>query len=384
MATIPDALLTLLNEAGARNSKSDMALLQAIHDHSMSLGASCSAKESALPVTSGLKLTESAVMTEAIPVQEAYKSGYQIKLIAPGKGSSAFYPAEVLKRDGPTVFKAGTHVYMNHPTKAEEAARPEGDVKNLAAVLTKDAYWLESHKEGPGLYSEIKPFADHAQSIDEKAPYVGMSIRAAGIAESGQKKDGLPILKQLTSAESVDIVTRAGAGGMILTEAAKAATPQEVSEMDATEVTKLVEAAVSKATAPLLAETALLKERAAKGDAVLEATKLLEKVTLPQSAKARVIEQAVSNLPMKDGALDVAKFTETVNAFAKSEGEYIGSFSGNRVQGMGSAPAVDPKEAERLKEAAVRTQAQAEEVFAGFGMSEAAAKITALSFKEAA
>lgn len=384
MATIPDALLTLLNEAGARNSKSDMALLQAIHDHAGSLGASCSAKESALPVTSGLKLTESAVMTEAIPVQEAYKSGYQIKLIAPGKGSSAFYPAEVLKRDGPTVFKAGTHVYMNHPTKAEEAARPEGDVKNLAAVLTKDAYWLESHKEGPGLYSEIKPFADHAQSIDEKAPYVGMSIRAAGIAESGQKKDGLPILKQLTSAESVDIVTRAGAGGMILTEAAKAATPQEVSEMDAAEVTKLVEAAVSKATAPLLAETALLKERAAKGDAVLEATKLLEKVTLPQSAKARVIEQAVANLPMKDGALDVAKFTETVNAFAKSEGEYIGSFSGNRVQGMGSAPAVDPKETERLKEAAVRTQAQAEEVFAGFGMSEAAAKITALSFKEAA
>lgn len=384
MATIPDALLTLLNEAGARNSKSDMALLQAIHDHAGSLGASCSAKESALPVTSGLKLTEAAVMTEAIPVQEAYKSGYQIKLIAPGKGSSAFYPAEVLKRDGPTVFKAGTHVYMNHPTKAEEAARPEGDVKNLAAVLTKDAYWLESHKEGPGLYSEIKPFADHAQSIDEKAPYVGMSIRAAGIAESGQKKDGLPILKQLTSAESVDIVTRAGAGGMILTEAAKAATPQEVSEMDAAEVTKLVEAAVSKATAPLLAETALLKERAAKGDAVLEATKLLEKVTLPQSAKARVIEQAVANLPMKDGALDVAKFTETVNAFAKSEGEYIGSFSGNRVQGMGSAPAVDPKETERLKEAAVRTQAQAEEVFAGFGMSEAAAKITALSFKEAA
>jgi len=32
--------------------------------------------------------------------------------------------SEVLKRDGPKVFKSGTHVYLNHPTAAEEAQRP--------------------------------------------------------------------------------------------------------------------------------------------------------------------------------------------------------------------------------------------------------------------
>ena len=51
----------------------------------------------------------------------------KLKLIAPGKGSSAFYPAEVLKRDGPKTFTKGTHIYINHATSAEEAkARPEG------------------------------------------------------------------------------------------------------------------------------------------------------------------------------------------------------------------------------------------------------------------
>ncbi len=165
-----------------------------------------------------LKLVESAAMSETIALREA-KSDYEIKLIAPGKGSSAFYPAEVLKRDGPKVFKAGTHIFTNHPTAAEEAARPEGDVRNLAGVLTSNAVYHESHTKGPGLYGRIKVFADHAQMVEEKAAHVGLSIRASGIAESGAGRDGVPILKSLTAAHSIDVVTRAGAGGMILTEA---------------------------------------------------------------------------------------------------------------------------------------------------------------------
>jgi len=72
-------------------------------------------KESGAAKTGAVRLVESAATLETIRLQEA-RADYEIKLIAPGKGSSAFYPAEVLKRDGPQVFKAGTHVYLNHPT----------------------------------------------------------------------------------------------------------------------------------------------------------------------------------------------------------------------------------------------------------------------------
>ena len=174
-----------------------------------------------------LKLTESAATLETIRLQEA-RADYEIKLIAPGKGSSAFYPSEVLKRDGPGVFKAGTHVYLNHPTKAEESQRPEGDVKAWQACCpTTAATYHEAHAKGPGLYARMKVFADHGQLVEEKAAHVGMSIRAEGKAESGQKRDGLPVLTHLLSAESVDVVTRAGAGGMILTQSAAGPIAQE-------------------------------------------------------------------------------------------------------------------------------------------------------------
>jgi hypothetical protein len=183
-------------------------------------------KESAKTTVGTLALVESASTLETIVLKEA-KADYGIKLIAPGKGSSAFYPKEVLERDGPKVFKAGTHVYLNHPTAAEEASRPEGDVKNLAGVLTTSAVYNEAGASGPGLYARMKVFADHAQTVEEKAPHVGMSIRASGIAESGKSKDGLPVLKELTSAESVDVVTKAGAGGMILQEGARPVSAKE-------------------------------------------------------------------------------------------------------------------------------------------------------------
>ena len=101
-------------------------------------------------------------------------------------------------------------MYLNHPTAAEESAPPEGDVKNLAGVLTGNAYYLESHAKGPGLYGRMKVFADHRQLVEEKAAHVGMSIRAAVWREANKQHDGLPILKELTSAESVDVVTRSG------------------------------------------------------------------------------------------------------------------------------------------------------------------------------
>lgn len=378
-------------EAGRRNSTRDLKQLQSIHDASMALGATCGMKESAPGSAASLNLTESASTVDRIVLKEA-KSDYEIKLISPGKGSSAFYPAEVLRRDGPEVFGAGTHVYLNHPTAAEEAQRPEGDVANLAGVLTTGAVYHESHPKGEGLYARMKVFADHASAVEEKAAFVGMSIRASGIAEAGGKmRDGVPVLKKLTAAQSVDVVTRAGAGGMILTEAAKPQNSQEVS-MTETEVTKLVEsavaAAVAKAVETTVAKTAgtvqSLTERAIRGDAREEGARLLESVSLPASSKARVIETCLRDLPIKEGALDSAKFIDLICAEAKREGSYVAGLVGaGRVTGLGASSAViiDPAaaEARRVAEAAAseRDLKESAATFERLGMSASAALIAA-------
>ena len=298
---------------------------------SLPKSAEKSTKESAAPVTGTLKLSESVAFESDIQLQEAFAPTKEIKLIAPGKGSSAFYPAEVLKRDGPKVFKAGTPMRIDHPTRAEEASRPEGSVKDWGAVLESDAVWRDDHKQGPGLYGRIKPFSDYAQMIEEKGPYAGVSIRANGnaVMEAGKPKmrEGVPVLAELTSAEGVDMVTRAGAGGMFLQESARAA--EEVQDVTAEEIQKLVESAVSNAVNPY-------RERALRGDATVLANRILSGVSFTESQKQFVIEESLRNaLPIDGDKLDEKKFSDLVVAEAKRFGAAIGT--GGKVRGLGAA-----------------------------------------------
>lgn len=327
-------------------------------------------RQSSAPSQS-IALTESAATLENIVLKES-KADYEIKLIAPGPGSSAFYPKEVLQRDGPKVFTAGTHVYLNHPTSAEEAARPEGDVRNLAGVLSTGATYSESHPKGPGLYARMKVFADHAQTVEEKAPHVGMSIRASGVAESNKKQNGLPVLKELTSAESVDVVTRAGAGGMILTEAARP-NSQEV-DMTTEEIKALVEsatkAAVTEALAAVAKPVSLLETRALRGDAVVEANKILAPLTLHEAFKAEVVANSLRDIPIKEGALDIPAFTALVTTEAKRLGSLSATLTrSGQVVDMGVPIQEAPKDQkpEDIMAGSVKT-------FMRLGLSEAAAK----------
>ena len=321
-----------------------------------------------------LRLFESASILETIILQEA-KADYEIKLIAPGAGSTAYYPKEVLERDGPKVFKAGTHVYLNHPTAAEEASRPEGDVENLAGVLSSNAVYHEAHAKGPGLYARMKVFQDHAQTVEEKAPHVGMSIRASGVAESGKTREGRPVLKELTSAESVDVVTRAGAGGMILTESARAANSQEV-DMTEADVTRLIES-----------RTAPLRARALRGDALVEASRVLAPLDgFHEAAKQEVINRLLERadtFPLKEGELDTVKFGELVMAEAKRVAAFLGQVAPSSVRGLGIAAPVEIDAKEAKKQAKLlREQAEAEEedtinVFESLGMPKGAAQLAA-------
>jgi hypothetical protein len=331
-----------------------------------------------------LKLMESSNWKEetlALIEASGAPSEMEIKLIAPGAGSSAFYPKEVLQRDGPRVFTKGTHVYVNHPTAAEEAARPEGDWHKLAGALSTDAYWKEDGKHGPGLYGKALFTSDYAPLVKEKAAFTGMSIRASGKAESGTKKNGLPVLTELTSAESVDIVTRAGAGGMVLSEAAKSANSnREVEDMNVEELNRLVESAVTKGVS---SATAPLRERLLKADATTEAMRLLEGVALPAKAKELIMQNVVErgDIPAtSDGELNTKKFREAVDAEMQRVGQLVSELSGGgRVFTMGQAEPSkqELKEAKRDKKAAKEARKGAVSIFESLGMDSEAAKIAA-------
>jgi hypothetical protein len=345
-----------------------MAALQAIHDHAGNLGANCSMAEGAKTTeTPDLKLNESAVSTEDMQLVEATAGSYEVKLIAPGKGSTAYYPPDVLKRDGPKAFPAETKVYLNHPTAATESeGAGNRDIKRLAGVLAGPAEWHESHKAGPGLYSRVKVFSDHAQTFNEKAKYLGMSIMANGrqVVEAGKKvfKDGVPLLAELIHGESVDVVPMAGAGGLILTEAASTAESQHGGEMDAAEIKKLQEA----------------NARIAKRLAVAEAREVvgskLKSLRLSESRKVAITERAVSNVPLtEDGELD----TKAMDTLIEAEIQYAASLmeGGVKVTGMGSGTA-------QLTEAQ-KTQMESEEAAAAEKLSQRFAKRMGVKTKEA-
>ena len=135
------------------------------------------------------------------------------------QGASAYYPAEVLRRDGPRVFRAGTKVYIDHPTVSEASDRPERSIRDLAGRLATDATYDED-----GLYAVVEVYPHWAPVIEAMADDIGMSIRASGLVEASRDpRIPGPIVTKLTEAQSVDFVTTPGAGGRIveLLEAAR-------------------------------------------------------------------------------------------------------------------------------------------------------------------
>lgn len=338
-------------------------------------------REAAASETAELELTGDVIpLREGAVTQDG--TAY-LKLISPGRGSSGFYPAEVLKRDGPKVFPEGTKNFWNHQTPQEEAARPEGSLNDLASVLTEDAHYEENGPAGPGLYARAKVFEHFRGPVDSLAKHIGMSIRANGKAREGKAPDGKtgPIIEQLTKGVSVDYVTTPGAGGKILQlfEAARVAPANSTEEggaedmVDAAEFQKLKEsaAAAEKRLATAEAEARKLRERMALSDARGEVAAYFGTVRVSEAIQTRVTGRLMAGtIPLTEtGELDVAKFKPMIEAEAKDELAYVARLGGDRtVVGMGAVPDADPKKIAESFDAALNDLA------ATMGLSESARK----------
>ncbi len=165
----------------------------------------------------------------AFAVAPSKGNKWRVKVIESGWGSSGYYSPEVLAAYGPAVFKAGTKVYMNHPSMSEARERPERDVHQLAGKLTSDAVFSES-----GLVADIEFYSHYAPIIKEMAGDVGLSIHAFGEVKVGEAegREG-PIIETLVAdpLTSVDVVTVAGAGGKFLSLLESYTRKDEVSEL---------------------------------------------------------------------------------------------------------------------------------------------------------
>ena len=295
----------------------------------------------------------------------------RIKLIQPGWGSSGYYPKAVLERDGPKVFGAGTKMFLDHPTPAEEAQRPEGSLQTLAASLATPAKFEEDAKHGPGLYAMAHVGDRHKQFIEDFGPQIGVSIRASGKGRMGEAegREGL-IISSLLVGKSVDFVTEAGAGGRVLELYESARTPvrQEDSSMTP-EQEKALKEAGERATAAE-ATIAKLQVGLRLAEAERQVGMALRDSGLPEVAQQRLMATLPLNPPATaDGSLDRTQLGTRISEAIKAEHAYVVSLSGNRpVRGMGEAGAVQTRE---VKPEDLAAQ------FVRLGMSESAAKVAA-------
>lgn len=345
------------------------------------------------------------IESDVVPLEEKAVDGdgnALVKIISPGWGTSGYYSPQVLERDA-GVYRAGTHMYWDHPTATEAKERPERSLRDLAGELVEDGRYITDGPTGPGVYAKAKVFGSYRGAVEELAPHIGTSHRASGVRKYGEAegKKG-HIIEKLTSAASVDFVTQPGRGGEIvqLFEAARerAALEIEWSSVDLDGLKRnrpdVVEALRSEMRSAVYGEKEKLEEERMDAEdkakeleeniATLESEKaslesekserddeiarLKETIVLresrdfvsgkvgesdlPDITKSRLVE-SISKHPVlgEDGTLDTDKYSQKIDEAIKVEKEYIAKLTGTgdgKVKGMGSTDSGDGKS--RLRE----------------------------------
>lgn len=261
------------------------------------------------------KLHES---TSAVGTESLGEGKYRIRIIVPGQGSSGIYTAENLAESAP-LFKAGTEMFIDHPTETEEWERPERSIRDYAGVFLEDA----TVGEDGALYTVCKVFSGVNNLIKDKWEHIGVSINAwcnEPVAETG-------VVPVFAGVRSVDFVTAPGAGGGIvdLLESKRNNNLTKEEGMDKeiesafselrTEFASLIEALGSKLDSVVASITEAKAEEVEEKvkesapvdvDSMIDAGEKIAESGLPEAAIARVRE-AIKNGVDVDSALEAER-----------------------------------------------------------------------------
>jgi len=312
-----------------------------------------------------------------MPLTEANfdKGRAQVIVIKAGFNATSdrYYPLEVLKRDY-GIFE-GQKMYADHPTDAEDKARPERSIKDWVATLTEVK--CDDNGVVTGIAEVIEPWLmQKLASLRDKQMLseMGISINAVGSATKGtiEGKETL-VIEKLVAARSVDFVTEPGAGGIVtfyesdrtrdidLVELAtlKEKRPDLIKSIEASVRTEILQEVkrmselddkiteLEGQVTTLTTERDTLKEAAekaekerAKAEAQAVIKEAVDKAELPDAAKERLIER------FKD-----SESAEGLEEAIQSEKDYIAKLTeAGTVKGLGATKADATKDREALKE----------------------------------
>jgi hypothetical protein len=247
-----------------------------------------------------------------------------VRIIVPGQGSKGYYPEAVLKRDCPQIMKKGTFMMWDHATEDQRKNHPEDSLNRQAGAFTGDAYWDESGPLGKGVYAPYRALSEYKGRIAER-----LELGLIGVSWSGWVKftegqvAGKPtrIVQQMTAAESVDFVTRAGAGGSVA-RASEAATPAEtkrgVMEVSDQEYADLKAKAGTVSALEAQVATLLADNLKSRARAVVEAK--LKPLAMTDKAKERTVVMFLATVPVKEGKLDETVLNAELDAYVADFG----------------------------------------------------------------
>lgn len=183
--------------------------------------------------------TEIEVVESATLTFDPTGKRWRARIIKAGWGSKGYYTTEALMADGPTVFKAGTPIFIDHMTPDDKEFYQFGKVENLVGELASDAVW---NAEESALDCDVEIYEHKRDMVKAIAEKVGLSVRALTKGHRGEVEGRRGhIITSLVGAKSVDLVVRAGAGGRLL-EVLESESEKEMEEQQMDEVLKAIQA----------------------------------------------------------------------------------------------------------------------------------------------
>lgn len=335
------------------------------------------------------KLFESAVVVfkEALAINE--DGTINVCIITPGWGNSGFYSEDLLKNSA-DVFKEGLHMYWDHPTVSEEYQRPERSLRDLAGVLAETAEWRDQGFGGPGLYASAKVFSPYMESLDEMAPYIGVSVVIYGTSHLGEV-DGTSgeIIDSIVAARSADFVTLPARGGKVEAKFESLKEARRIKQLiEGGKGGELVDQAEAKR---LKDENEQLKteleserkESRANREAALKSTsdRLVSEAVdavenLPDETKSRIKARLSDKSFVKDDKIDEDVIKTAVEAEVKSEAEYLSKLGLEKITDLGPTKKQESDDDTEIDEKQYQDEMAA--TFESLGLSKESARRAAV------
>lgn len=270
------------------------------------------------------------------------------------------YPDSTIQEAAPHF--SGLKMYLNHPTKKEEAERPERDLRDWVSTITES--WYENGK-AMGRVSVHDDWLRERLMDPVARQHIGVSINTGGKVVMGKVNgEEMQIVEKITlrrsnGPASVDWVTEAGARGRVSRTLKESQSTTKEKTMDLKEATfadlqrenpdlvkELTESIrkelsgsdeVKKLNAQLkeaqdkVSASELKEKQAAQA---LKVNEWLKESKLPDPAKTRVSKKIADKV-----YADEKELRESFDNIHKEEAEYVNLFSSKGKIKMGAASA---------------------------------------------